>query len=707
MYGSSKNTLIHNITYANEDSGLQCYSSASENIVVGNLSYGNGDHGIDNYNSPDNIVVGNTVQGNYTAGINFEGDNGTTFSSRAIIKNNISVDNGINPVIGIVGQKSNIRVDAGSIFGTTMDYNLVYLSGAGDTMIQWKGVNYATLSDFQAAGTGQEVNGIEADPLFVSPVAYATRPAYVNVVVGNYHIQTGSPAIDSANSAAHSESSTDLDGNLRWDDPAVANTGFSPPRAYDDRGAYERQQPLLTNLVTDQISGTYGLTVTLTATLTRASDSSGIDNKTLNFSLNGVAACNATTDINGDASCTTPLPLLDDVGDYPTGVNAVFSGDWFYGSSTDSAQLSITTKALTVTGITAVDRPYDGTTVAELDTRSYALVGVVGSDDVALDATSGLGTLSDANVGDGKLVTVSGLALSGTKALNYTLTQPTTTANITAKELTVTGITAVDRPYDGTTIAELDTSSYALIGVVGSEGVTLNVGSAVGTFSDANVADSITVTVSGLTLSGADIGNYTLIQPTTTANITAMELTVTGITAANRTYDGTTAAVLDTSLAALVGVVGVEDVTLDANSALGTFSDANVADGITVTVSGLTLIGEDIANYTLTQPTTTANITAKHITGSFTAADKVFDGTNTATVLTRSLTGVIGLEDVVLNGGTATFEDANVGVYKIVTLEGATLGGLDMNNYILDLVATTTASITPIVYQIYLPLILR
>ena len=61
-----------------------------------------------------------------------------------------------------------------------------------------------------------------------------------------------------------------------------------------------------------------------------------------------------------------------------------------------------------------------------------------------------------------------------------------------------------------------------------------------------------TVTISGLALTGADAGNYTLVQPTTTADITIGTLTVTGITASNKVYDGTTVATLDTSGIALV-----------------------------------------------------------------------------------------------------------------------------------------------------------
>ena len=85
FYASNNNTILHNITYGNEDSGLNFYTGSSENFVIGNLTYGNGDHGIDNYNSPGNIIIGNTAQGNHTAGINVEGDTAAA-SSGATLK---------------------------------------------------------------------------------------------------------------------------------------------------------------------------------------------------------------------------------------------------------------------------------------------------------------------------------------------------------------------------------------------------------------------------------------------------------------------------------------------------------------------------------------------------------------------------------------------------------------------------------------------
>lgn len=231
---SNNNTILHNITYGNEDSGMTNYTGSSGNFFIGNLTYGNGDHGIDNYNSPGNILIGNTAHGNHTAGLNFEG-NQAIGSSGATLRNNISVDNGINP---ITGQKSNIRVDVRSVPGTTIDYDIVYLTSAGTVEIQWNGINYSTLAAFKAAVPGQEAHGLQSNPMFIAPVLPAGRPPAL--VVGDYHANAGSPVIDSANADAPNQPLLDLDGNARMDDPAVANTGAGT-RTYDDRGVYEFQ----------------------------------------------------------------------------------------------------------------------------------------------------------------------------------------------------------------------------------------------------------------------------------------------------------------------------------------------------------------------------------------------------------------------------------------------------------------------------------
>src|SRR5207253_346865 len=205
----------------------------------------------------------------------------------------------------------------------------------------------------------------------------------------------------------------------------------------------------------------------------------------------------------------------------------------------------------TVTGsITASNKVYDGNTTATIATRT--LTGVLGADNVSL--SGGTATFASKTVGTGKTVTATGLSLSGADAGNYQLASTTasTTADITSKALTVSGVTANNKAYDGNTTAMLNLGSAALVGVVSGDSVTLNSASAVGNFASATVGTAKTVTVSGLTLSGADAANYTLSQPSASADITSKALTVSGILANNKVYDGNATATLNLGSAALV-----------------------------------------------------------------------------------------------------------------------------------------------------------
>jgi hypothetical protein len=90
--------------------------------------------------------------------------------------------------------------------------------------------------------------------------------------------------------------------------------------------------------------------------------------------------------------------------------------------------------------------------------------------------------------------------------------------------LSVTGLTAADKVYDGTTATTL--SGDTLSGVVSGDSVTLIKGT--GVFADKNVGTGKAVTVSGYSLSGVDTGNYTFVPPTSlTADITPAPLTIT------------------------------------------------------------------------------------------------------------------------------------------------------------------------------------
>ncbi|NLG16836.1 MAG: hypothetical protein GX556_05830 [Fibrobacter sp.] len=206
--------------------------------------------------------------------------------------------------------------------------------------------------------------------------------------------------------------------------------------------------------------------------------------------------------------------------------------------------------------------------------------------------------------------TVSGYAISGTDASNYTLTsQPSgLTADITKKSLTVTGVTAADKVYNGTTAATL--SGGTLSGLVTGDLVTLTKGT--GVFASKNAGTGKAITASGYSLSGTDASNYTISQPSgLTADITRKSLTVTGVTAADKVYNGTTAATL--SGGTLSGLVTGDVVTLTKGT--GVFASKKVGTGKAITASGYAISGTGASNYTISQPSgITADITPAPLT---------------------------------------------------------------------------------------------
>lgn len=246
------NIVIGNRTHHNEDSGIEAYPGGDNSVITDNVSYNNrgytttvesncsrpypgssgcltGDHGIDNYQVSGGYIVANTVYGNTSAGINVEGGLATV-PTNYTIANNISVDNatacpdGAGGVVKCPRSKGDIRVDQTSTLGTTLDYDLLFNSTPGHIVV-FGTVSYDDLASL-TAGTAQEAHGIEADPLLTDPAAGDLRPT------------EGSPAIDSADSAAPQEPTTDQVGSARWDDPLVANTGNGLV-TYADRGAME------------------------------------------------------------------------------------------------------------------------------------------------------------------------------------------------------------------------------------------------------------------------------------------------------------------------------------------------------------------------------------------------------------------------------------------------------------------------------------
>jgi hypothetical protein len=417
----------------------------------------------------------------------------------------------------------------------------------------------------------------------------------------------------------------------------------------------------------------------LTVTGVTASD------KVYDGALNATLTGGSLTGVLG-SEVVTLVPGTGSFVDKNAGTGKAITATAYSLSGADAANYSVSqptgitaniTKApLTITGVTASNKVYDGTNTAALTVGT--LSGKATGDVVNLVA--GNGTFADKNFGTAKAVTASVYSISGTDANNYTLgAQPSgLTANITKAPLTITGVTAANKAYDGTLAAVL--SGGALSGKAAGDVVMLTAGT--GAFASKTPGTAKTVTASGYLISGTDVANYTLSQPSgITATITATPLTIIGVTASNKVYNGG----LDATLTggSLTGVLGSEVVTLVPGT--GSFVDKNAGSGKAITATAYSLSGADAANYSVSQPTgITANITNAPLTiTGVTASNKVYDGGNTATLTVGTLSGKVTGDVVTLVAGNGTFADKNFGTAKAVTASGYSITGTDANNYTL------------------------
>jgi hypothetical protein len=215
-------------------------------------------------------------------------------------------------------------------------------------------------------------------------------------------------------------------------------------------------------------------------------------------------------------------------------------------------------------------------------------------------------SFSNKNAGSGnKTLIPAGTVSDGNSGNNYSVSFVNSTGGtITPLSLAITGISADNKVYDGNTSATVNFGSAALTGVLEGDSVNLNTSLASASFTNKNVGTAKTVSVSGLNITGTDSANYTLNSTAqTSANITARPLAVSAA-GVNKVYDGTTSATVTLSDNRIAGDV------LTPSYALAAFGDKNVANGKTVSVSGISISGTDAGNYNLLNDTatTTADI---------------------------------------------------------------------------------------------------
>ncbi len=233
--------------------------------------------------------------------------------------------------------------------------------------------------------------------------------------------------------------------------------------------------------------------------------------------------------------------------------------------------------------------------------------------------------------------------------------------------------TAQNKTYDGTTNATLNTPFTLLAGPDGStQGQIVSLVAGASNFNSKDVTTANTVSFTGYGLAGSDVGSYALFsQPANqAAQITPASVTITGMAANNKVYDGTLLATLSNVGSVATGIVGEALVLNGPLAGNLQFNDPNVLLANSVTGTGYSLadgVGGLASNYALTATTSTAaaQITPASLAITADAQGKVYGTAEPALTYT---TGAFQFGDTaasVLSGALSRAVGENVGSYVI------------------------------------------
>lgn len=215
------------------------------------------------------------------------------------------------------------------------------------------------------------------------------------------------------------------------------------------------------------------------------------------------------------------------------------------------------------------------------------------------------------NVAEGNGITVT---ISAEQSANYNAASKTVQITVSKADYDMSGVSFENKTvtYDGTT----QTISVNGTLPTGADGVQVTVTYGAGR----NGVGSTVVTATFATESG----NYNVpAAMNATLTITAKQISVSGMTAADKVYDGTANATV--SGGELEGVVAGDEVSFDVTSSA--FADKNAGENKSVTVT-VDLIGADADNYALAEVSgLTATVTAKEIAVVWSNTELSYNGT--------------------------------------------------------------------------------
>ena len=360
---------------------------------------------------------------------------------------------------------------------------------------------------------------------------------------------------------------------------------------------------------------------------------------TMEYSLNG-------------QDYSTEIPKGKDAGTYTVWYKAVGT---YGGSEPVSIQAIIKKMEITAAVTGSVTKEYDGgISVPENHSLNIQFTGVIEADknDVTADTSKISYTYKDANIGEGKTITATGVTLSGSRAFNYQLTGDVTgsVGNITAiqiKELTSPTAPVLTEYYSNASevIAKLPTATTGT--TTSSDSVQITLRWSIKNGTSYNSAPSATNT---FTWTATAPENYEFANDVTTSGeitVTNKAATVPSITATNKedTYNGNA---IDVSTM-FTGVPDGSNPTysiVEGGDTTGEGTLSGTGD-LTVTKVGtfqIKVTTEAVGNYAAGEATATLTVNK----GSFTATVSMSDYAQGGTPRELSVSGN-------KSGGTVTY----------------------------------------------------
>ena len=601
-----------------------------------------------------------------------------------------------NTETAICGTPIRVTICNATLSGITVTaYNAVYDGNAHGITVSLNGVAEGATIKY---GTTEGTYNLTTSPTYTDVTAGAT--VYYQVTKSNYETVTGSStvtithkalsikakdqAITFGNTIATSTDQVIVDGLVKGD--ALTAVTLTPS------GTDVTTTGTITPSAAATANGIDNYTVTYTfgtLTITGAPMVSGVSATGYNATYDG-AAHGITVALNGVAEGATikygttegtynltTSPTYTDVTAGATVYYQVTKSN--YETVTGSSTVTITHKALS---IKAKDQAITfGNTIAT-GTDQVIVDGLVKGD--ALTAVtltpSGTDVTTTGTITPSAAATVNGID-------NYTVTYTTGKLLISASLSSGVSVSACSATYDGLGHSII----VSLSGV--AEGATVMYGTIEGIY-DQTTSPTFTNVTDGTSVYYQVMkANYETVTGSSTVTIAKRSISISGITANNKIYDGTTAATLNyPTITTAMGLVKGDNLSV---TATGTFSDANAGDSKTVTISNLALSGSSVGNYKLAdsdqQKYTTANISKKPATITLSSADvSLFD--NCMASFTATLSEYEASSTVIATTGNASYYTVSASALSngvsTITVTGVEAGSADCtisassNNYI-------------------------